>query len=152
MTTGSGRPKQGELAPISERRSAAQRERWRRHQHLQGVEPRHIRRWIRTGVVAKPILPLVKARTEDMLSMIQDLGGPGNVTTMERATLETWLHAMVTADMEFAKVLHGEFNAGQRLSVYLNVARNALALVGLHRRERDVMTLEGYLASREDSK
>ena len=117
------------------------------------ARPAHVDEWLRGGRVAIQLVPFVKARSEQATQMVLDLGGPENVTAMERAVIEGWLRLMVAADGEFRRYIHDD-DAGalDRLAPLLNGARAHISTIGLGRRPKDVtLDLKTYLAEREEA-
>jgi len=114
------------------------------------TRPSHVDTWKRTGVITPQLRPIVERRAAQVEAMVQDLGGPSEVTAMQRATLDTWIQAMVGADTQFQRLLTGEVTeVPERLVTCLNAARAALVVIGMERRQREVASLSDYLAAKK---
>jgi hypothetical protein len=82
--------------------------------------------------------------------MIADLGGPTEVTAMQRALLDGWLKAAVAADVEFARLAQGNADGTpERLATFLNTARAHLTSLGIERRAKPVTDISSYLKSKK---
>ena len=120
---------------------------------MERVLPTHAWRWIRTGVIALPLRRYVKARSEQVAGMMEDLGGVDAITTMERAALDGWLQAQVVADVLFSRFLQTEdVKYVANVTQYLNTARSQLALIGVHRRASEVLNVTEYLSAKSAKK
>lgn len=103
------------------------------------VRPAHVDQWLRSGVVAPNLRPILKDRASQVEDMIEDLGGAGEATSMERRVLDTWLQAQVCADVLFQRLMQNpKAEVPDKLLSSLNTSRSALIALGLHRRARDI--------------
>ena len=122
-----------------ERISRGVRRAWERRRTREGVRPVHVDRWLRDGAVAPALVPILKTRAAQIEDMIADLGGPAEVTAMQRALLDGWLKAAVAADMEFARLAQGNADGTpQPLATFLNTVRAHLTSLGIERRAKPV--------------
>ena len=123
----------------------------RAHERRRAVgdpRPAHVDRWIERGEVPAELAALLDVRASQVEAMVQDLGGPEEVSAMERALLDGWLKAAVAADVEFSRLARGETEgATERLATFLNSARANLMALGIRRRARPVMEVGEYLNS-----
>jgi hypothetical protein len=102
--------------------------------------------------VAEALRPILEARALHAEAMVQDLGGPDELTAMQKGILEGWLQAQVAADAEFARFVRDRDTAAlKRLATFLNSARANLTALGLHRRAKEIPDLAAYLAKRSDT-
>ena len=123
---------------------------WQRRKARENLRPAHVDRWIRDGTVAPALIPILEVRACQAEAIIQDLGGPSEVTAMQRGILDGWFKASVAADVEFARLVRGDADAPpERLATYLNSARANLLALGLSRRSKAVVGVTSYLAERE---
>ena len=60
------------------------------------------------GAVDRALVPILQTRAARVEDIITDLGGPIEVTAMQRALIDGWLKAAVAADVEFARLARGE--------------------------------------------
>ena len=135
---------------VSTKRSEAQRRRRKREKELESARPAHVTRWVRTGMVAPELRRYVLDRAEHVAAMVQDLGGPEEVSAMERAILDGWFQAQVAADVEFARFIRTDDPAPlDAVSRHLNTARSQLSALGLRRRQKSVMGLSEYLEAKK---
>ena len=111
------------------------------------TRPCHVDRWRREGSVSAGLEPIVEDRARQVAEMVSDLGGPNEVSAMERGILDGWYQAMVAADAQFARFVRDEnHDALERLSTFINSARASLLALGLHRRAKNVTpSLSSYL-------
>jgi hypothetical protein len=110
------------------------------------VRPAHIDAWIESGVVHRSLRPILEVRAAQVEAMVQDLGGEGEVTTLQHGVLEGWLQAQTVADVVFqgfARNPQGEIP--ERLLSAINSARSALLALGLQRRAKRVPSLADYM-------
>jgi len=128
-----------------------------RKRKLESLLPAHVTAWKRRGEVAPALRPVLEARLHHLAGIVEDLGGPSEITNLERAVLDGWLVATVTADALWSRYLReGDEAALDRVPTLLNSARAALQAVGLKRRAReldvlDVRDYERALDEQEDS-
>ncbi len=129
--------------------SKAQRRYRARQRERQHLRPSHVDRWIRKGEIAESLREIVRVRASQAEQMSEDLGG--DITQMQRAAIEVWLQAQVAADAYFlAFARDGVFGsrATDRLAGFLNASRSALTTIGLERRARDVIDIQGYMEAK----
>ncbi len=108
--------------------------------------PVHVDRWIKDGIVVPELVPIIEARAAQAEAIVQDLGGPDEVTAMQRGMIDGLVKALVAADVEFARMARGEIKgAPDRLATFLNTARANLVALGLHRRSKKVVDITDYL-------
>ncbi len=125
--------------------------RWHaRRREAARVRPTHVDRWMRDGAVHPALRPIVAARASQVEQMVQDLGGPDEVTAMQRGVLEGWIQAQVAADVEFSRLIQDpKAEIPERLLTGINSARSALVALGLTRRARDLTpSVTEYLAAK----
>ena len=133
------------IARTLRRYHARQRERRR-------IRPTHVDKWLRKREVADALRPILEARALHAEAMVQDLGGPDELTAMQKGVLEGWLQAQVAADAEFLRFVRDQdLTALERLATFLNTARANLSALGLHRRAKEIPDLQAYLAERGDA-
>ena len=57
---------------------------WQRRKAREAVRPIHVDRWIREGTVDTALRLILEARADQVEAIIQDLGGPSEVSAMQR--------------------------------------------------------------------
>ena len=62
-------------------------------------------RWIRDGIVAPELVPIIEARADQAEQIVEDLGGPDEVTAMQRGIIDGYTKAMVAADVEWLSLV-----------------------------------------------
>ena len=130
-------------------RSEALRRYHAKRRYRETLLPTHVRRWMREKAVAPALQPFVAERSGQFVEMLEALGGADHVSPQERAMLDAWFAAQVTADAIFALILKDEdHRLVERHAAYLSAARAALQAVGLERRAREVETLADYIEVR----
>jgi hypothetical protein len=124
---------------------------WERRRTREGVRPVHVDRWLQDGAVAPALVPILKTRAAQIEDMIADLGGPAEVTAMQRALLDGWLKAAVAADVEFARLAQGNGEGTpQPLATFLNTARAHFISLGVDRRAKPGTDISSYLKSKKE--
>ncbi len=119
-------------------RKGADLGRLRRKESL-ASQPAHVARWLKYGIVAPELVPIVQYRSKHVEMIVTDLGGSSEVTAMQRGVLDAWIAAQVASDVELQRLLRDpKAEVPERLMTALNAARAALALLGLHRQARDI--------------
>lgn len=103
------------------------------------VRPSHVDQWLRAGIVAPSIRPILEVRASQVESMIEDLGGVDEATNMQKRVLDGWLQSQVCADLLFQKLAQDpKSEVPDKLLSSLNTSRAALVAIGLGRRARDL--------------
>jgi len=129
-----------------ERISRGVRRAWERRRTREGFRPVHVDRWLRDGAVDPALVPILQTRAAQVEDIIADLGGPTEVTAMQRGIIDGWLKAAVAADIEFARLTRGESEGTpERLATFLNTCRSNLLALGLERRAKPVADISTYL-------
>ena len=129
-----------------ERISRGVKRAWERRRARESARPAHVDRWLRDGTVNDALVPILQARAVQVEDIVADLGGPSEVSAMERAVIDGWLKAVVAADVEFARLARGECDGTpERLATFLNTARSHLIALGLERRSKPVTDITTYL-------
>ena len=124
----------------------------RHHADRRGREhlrPSQIDLWIRRGRIAPQLRPIVTVRASQAQQMAEDLGG--DLTAMQQAAIEGWLQVQVAADaffLAFAETGDVGCRAAERLSSVVSAARSMLVALGLERRAKDVIDIQGYMEAK----
>ena len=92
-----------------ERISRGVRRAWERRRTREGFRPVHVDRWLWDGAVDRALVPILQTRAAQVEDIIADLGGPSEVTAMQRALIDGWLKAAVADD-----ALDGQARRGAR--------------------------------------
>lgn len=122
---------------------------WERRRARESVRPVHVDRWTKDGAVNHALVPILQARAAQVEDIIADLGGPSEVTAMQRAIIDAWFKAAVAADVEFARLARGEADGTpEKLATFLNTARAHLLALGLERRAKPVTDISEYLKAK----
>jgi hypothetical protein len=127
----------------------------KRRKYRRALAPMHVQEWLDTRQVCPALVPIVTARADHAARMVEELGGPDAVTAMQRAALDQWLAAQVAADacvLQFWRDGSLTTRAADRMTAYLGAARNALALLGMERRERNALDVRAYLAAKSEAR
>ena len=130
------------------------RENWRERQaagidarrRRQRSRPVELDRLKREGVVAAALVPVAEHHARVMEELIDQCGGPDEVTPARRILIEDTCKLGIALDAELGRFVQTEDPAAlERVATLANSRRSNLMAAGLDRYVREAETLQAYL-------
>ena len=122
------------------------------HRLVSPLRHTHTIKWIKGSDVAAPLKPFVAARRKEIREIIEDLGGEGEVTAMQRGLLDGYFKSAVCVDSEFYRFAATQDpEALLHINKYIATCTKILTTLGLNRRAKQVPSLNDYVKTVDTS-